>query len=97
MATKTRDPVFEISAPGEPVRWLNQKYRVGGTAPRHNKHSDNQGRNRHKVKGKPNSHVQRVLYMPDAYNGHTRMISYEEYLELLFTPAVDEGPYYDQA
>lgn len=27
---------------------LKLKYRIGGSAPRHNKHSDNQGRNKHR-------------------------------------------------
>lgn len=63
---------------------LRGKYRQGwNTAPHHNKHSDNQGKNRHKV-ANPTSYAEpRVMVMDlSTGNGRCRMMTREQFAAL---------------
>ena len=59
---------------------LKAKYRAGGSAPRHNKHSDNGrvGPKRHKLNDRQKALLppqpEKIMVMPNAYTGHTVMV-----------------------
>ena len=71
-----------VSQPGEYSEIpLKRKLRIGGTAPRFNKHSDNNRASR--KHDKPNSFnpPSKVSYV-DAGTGHARMMTREEFYQL---------------
>lgn len=75
---------FYYSDPAEGDYKLKKKYRQGRlTAPHHNKHSDNQGKNRHKV-ANPTSYAEpRVMVMDlKTGKGRCRVMTRQEFAAL---------------
>jgi hypothetical protein len=61
---------------------LKAKYRVGGLAPKFNKHSDNGGNARNKIPRPDSAGEPRVMFMFDALRGKTQMMTVSDFLEI---------------
>lgn len=73
--------------PDGQTTWLKRKYRIGGSAPHYNRHSDNNNAARKRKPPNSDNPPPKVMIMENAQRGHTVMMTQANFVVTYgFTP-----------